>query len=146
VIEAIAKADVVVIGPGSLYTSLIPNFLVAGVADALRDARARRLYVCNVANLRGETGGLDAAEHVEALLEHGLRGAIDSVLVHRDGMQAETVCDDGRVVEPVVATEKVCDRIEELGLNVFSANLVDPLNCVRHSREALRAALEEVFT
>ena len=66
-LEAIRAADVIVIGPGSLYTSLIPNFLVSGIADAVRSSSARRIYVCNVANMRGETGGLDAADHVSAL-------------------------------------------------------------------------------
>jgi len=145
-LEAIAAADVVVIGPGSLYTSLIPNFLVAGVAETLRSSRARRVYVCNVANLRGETGGLDAAEHVEALLDHGLSGAIDAVLVHRNGVVSEMVCDDGRVVEPVCADDAALARIESLGSAVFSANLIDPHDCVRHSRSALRAALEEVLS
>jgi len=145
-LSAIAAADVVVIGPGSLFTSLIPNFLVAGVAEALRESSARRLYVCNVANLRGETGGLDAAEHVEALLDHGLAGALDAVLVHRNGLVGEMVCDDGRVIEPVSADDAACARIESMGLRVFSANLIDPANCVRHSRSALRAAFEEVFS
>ena len=144
-IQAIEAADVVLIGPGSLYTSLIPNFLVAGVADAVRDSRALRVYVCNVANLRGETGGLDAAEHVEALLDHGLAGGIDVVLVHRNGSPGSIVCDDGRVIEPVAAGEEVCARIESLGPRVFAAVLADPDECARHSRDALRGALEEVL-
>jgi uncharacterized cofD-like protein len=81
-LQAIRDADVIVIGPGSLFTSLIPNFLVAGIAEAVRDSNAKRIYVCNVANMRGETGGLDAADHVFALVDHGLEGAIDVVLVH----------------------------------------------------------------
>ncbi len=143
---AIQTADVVVVGPGSLYTSVIPNFLVSGLAEALRSSKALRVYVCNVANLRGETGGLDAAEHVEALLDHGLAGAIDVVLVHANGPAETTVCDDGRVVEPVSADEGARERIAALGPRVFAAALTDPDDCVRHSKDALLKALEEVLS
>ena len=102
--------------------------------------------MCNVANLRGETGGLDAAEHVEALLDHGLEGGIDVVVVHRNGSPESLVCDDGRVLEPVAADEDVCARIESLGPQVFVASLADRDDCARHSRGALRQALEEVFS
>ena len=105
----------IVIGPGSLYTSLIPNFLVDGVAEASATSHALRVYVCNVANMRGETGGLDAADHVAALAEHGLAGAVDVVLVHEPCADASAVCDDGDGVEPVPAGDDVRARIEALG-------------------------------
>lgn len=144
-IAAIGEADVVVVGPGSLFTSVIPNFLVAGVADALRNSRAKRIYVCNVGNLRGETGGMDAAEHVEALLEHGLTGAIDVAVVHTPSNGVVAVCDDVPDVEPVVADAAVLRRIEAMGVAVFSADLVDPCTPARHDRERLRQALEGVL-
>ncbi len=144
-LEAIGRADVIVIGPGSLYTSLIPNFLVAGVAEALRASSATRVYVCNVANLRGETGGLDAADHVSALADHGLAGAIDTVLVHQSACSPALVCDDERGVEPVESGEGVRERIEALGPRVVVADLADPDNPVRHDRGRLCAALEEVL-
>jgi uncharacterized cofD-like protein len=142
-LEAIRAADVIVVGPGSLYTSLIPNFLVAGLADAVRDSSAKRIYVCNVANMRGETHGLDAADHVAALAEHGLEGAVDLVLVHDPCLQSPGVCDDG-AVEPVVADSAVRSRIEALGPRVIAADLADPNDPVRHSRAALCRALEGV--
>lgn len=83
-LEAIAAADLIVLGPGSLFTSVIPNLLVPGVADAIRNSRAKVLFVCGVADVQGETWGLTASEHVEALAAHGLRGAIDYVLLHSD--------------------------------------------------------------
>lgn len=144
-LDAIRDADLVVIGPGSLYTSLIPNFLVAGVTDALRDSRALRVYVCNVANLRGETGGLDAAEHVLALLDHGLEGAIDVVLVHESECPPAVVCDDASGIEPVAAGQAVRERIERSGIKVASADLADPQDPVRHAREPLCRALQGVL-
>ena len=143
-LEAISSADVIVLGPGSLYTSLIPNLLVKGVADAVRHSRATRIYVCNVANMRGETGGLDAADHVAALVEHGLSGAIDLVLVHERSVDAAAVCDDVVGVEPVPSSDEVRARIEEFGARVVAENLADPADPVRHSRAALCRALERV--
>jgi uncharacterized cofD-like protein len=144
-LEAIQSADVIVIGPGSLYTSLIPNFLVAGVAQAVQDSSAKRIYVCNVANMRGETHGLDAADHLAALTEHGLDGAVDLVLVHDPCLSGPGVCDDG-AVEVVVADEPVRARIAALGATVVAADLADPTDPVRHSREALCRALEGVVS
>ena len=69
-VRAIREADIVVIGPGSLYTSIIPNFLVSGIADAVRQSRALKIYVLNIMTQDGETDGYDADDHVRAILEH----------------------------------------------------------------------------
>ncbi len=143
-LDAINAADVIVIGPGSLYTSLIPNLLVDGVAQAIRESHALRIYVCNVANMRGETGGLDAADHVSALADHGLEGAIDLVLVHVPCSDTAVVCDDASGVEPVTAGEAVLARIEALGPRVIADELADPDDPVRHSRAALCRVIERV--
>lgn len=142
-LAALREADVVVIGPGSLYTSVIPNFLVAGVAGALRDSHARRVYVCNVANMRGETAGFDAADHIDALLSHGLEGCIDVAVVHACAASAD-VCDDARV-RPVEASEEAVARIRAAGIEVVSAPLADPDDPHRHDPSALARALEEVL-
>ena len=143
-LAALRAADVIVIGPGSLYTSLIPNFLVSGIADAVAASSARRVYVCNVANMRGETGGLDAADHVDALVDHGLIGALDVVLVHDPCAPDSVLCDDVAGVEPVFLDADVIARIEALGPRVVVAALADPADPVRHSRAALQRTLEGV--
>ncbi|MEI7814336.1 MAG: gluconeogenesis factor YvcK family protein [Coriobacteriia bacterium] len=143
-LEAIRSADVIVVGPGSLYTSLIPNFLVAGIAEAVSDSSALRVYVCNVANMRGETGGLDAADHVAAFTDHGLVGALDVVLVHDPCASGSALCDDVAGVEPVFLDADVIARIEVMGPRVVAAALADPADPVRHSRAALLRTLEGV--
>lgn len=143
-LDVIRAADVVIVGPGSLYTSIIPNFLVHGVLDALKESSALRVYVSNVANLRGETGGLDAADHVEALIDHGLGGAIDVAIVHEPACPDGQLCDDDRTVEPVDGGPDVWARIEALGLRVHHADLADPDDPVRHDRRSLAAAIEKV--
>lgn len=79
-IQAIEDADVVVLGPGSLYTSIIPNLLVPGIADALRRSRALKIYVCNIMTEPGETDGYSCARHVKALIDHAGFGVVDYVL------------------------------------------------------------------
>jgi uncharacterized cofD-like protein len=141
--RAIRDADVVVIGPGSLFTSLVPNLLVPGISEALRQSAARRVYVCNVANQRGETSGMDAADHAQALLGHGLAGAIDIAVVHSPECSEERsgrclLCDDERgQVEAVRAGPDVIARLEELGITVAAADVVDPADVRHHSYHKL---------
>ena len=81
-ITAIAEADLIVLGPGSLYTSLLPSLLVPGIRDAVLAASAPRVYVCNVATQEGETTGFDLAGHLEALIVHTAPGIVDVVLAN----------------------------------------------------------------
>jgi len=79
-LRAIAEADAIVIGPGSLYTSILPGLLVPAIRDAVLASPALRIFVCNVATQLGETTGLDLADHVEALVAHTSPGLVDVVL------------------------------------------------------------------
>jgi uncharacterized cofD-like protein len=81
-LAAIADADLIVLGPGSLYTSILPSLLIPAIRDALLSAPAPRLYVCNVATQEGETDGLDLAGHVRALVDHTAPGLLDVVLAN----------------------------------------------------------------
>lgn len=81
-LEAIAEADLILLGPGSLYTSIIPNLLVDGVVEALCKARALKVYICNIMTQEGETEGYTAADHVEALMAHGAPGMVDLCLAN----------------------------------------------------------------
>ena len=81
-VERIADADIIVIGPGSLYTSVIPNLLVDGVADTIRASHAQKFYICNIMTQDGETEGYTAADHLEALQRHGREGIVDLCLAN----------------------------------------------------------------
>jgi uncharacterized cofD-like protein len=91
-IAAIAEADLIVIGPGSLYTSLLPSLLLPAIRDAVAGAPGLRVFVCNVATQEGETSGLDLAAHVDALLGHTQPGLIDVVLAN-DRLDARAPAD-----------------------------------------------------
>ncbi|MCL1890636.1 MAG: YvcK family protein [Coriobacteriia bacterium] len=89
-IDVLLDADLIVLGPGSLFTSIIPNLLVPGVLEAVRASSACKVFVCSLGDMQGETWGLTASEHVEAVLDHGLRGALDVVIVHRNAEAVAT--------------------------------------------------------
>lgn len=101
-LEAIRNADLIVLGPGSLFTSIIPNLLVPGVVDAIRESHGRVLFVCSLADVQGETWGLTAREHVEALIGHGMHGLIDYVLVHSDKPLRSTASSPDRLLKDSV--------------------------------------------
>ena len=81
-LRAIAEAELIVIGPGSLFTSILPSLLLPEIRDALMAAPGLRVYACNVATQQGETDGFDLAEHVEALERHSAAGIVDVVLAN----------------------------------------------------------------
>lgn len=135
-VRAIEDADLVVVGPGSLFTSLLPNFLVHGIAEALRACRGRVIYVCNVANQRGETSGMDAADHVAALLRHGLDNVFDVVLAHDS--DAYPIEGD---LEAVRCGRPEAERIRAEGIAIALADLADPSDPRHHDRGRLLLAL-----
>lgn len=81
-LRAILDADIVIIGPGSLYTSIIPNFLVAGINEALRDSKAHIIYIANAMTQRGETKNYSLRDHFEAILKHSSYEFIDEVIAN----------------------------------------------------------------
>ena len=89
-IDAIEAAEVIVMGPGSLYTSIIPNLLVDGILDAIVKSRAKKVYVCNIMTQRGETFGYTASQHLDALERHSCRGIADYIILN-DAVVPDTV-------------------------------------------------------
>lgn len=81
-INALLDADIIVLGPGSLYTSVIPNLLVDGITDAIRESRAKTVYVCNIMTQPGETDGYTASKHLDVLEKHSYRGIADYVVIN----------------------------------------------------------------
>jgi uncharacterized cofD-like protein len=82
-LDAIARADVITIGPGSLFTSLIPNLLVHGIAEAIVGSPATKVYICNLMTQANESLGLTAADHIRALNQHAGRQLFDYALINR---------------------------------------------------------------
>jgi uncharacterized cofD-like protein len=137
-VAAIEEADLVLLGPGSLFTSVLPHLAVPEIASAVRDARGRRAYICNVMTQPGETEGFDAVDHLERVLET-VPGGVDMILVHEgplDPHWAGVYAAKGQ--HPVAYDAR---RLEALGVRVVAADLADRGRLVRHSPEALAGAL-----
>lgn len=140
-VQAILEADLVVMGPGSLFTSIVPNLLVDGIREALRDTRAVRVFVCPKIDSLGETSGMSVAEHVEALVACGLEGAIDVVLVHRaEGPEFVYPYEKRaweRVVERAAAAERAATGEGTVSSAAISAAKEAPFGPIRATDEDL---------
>lgn len=134
-LEAIRTADAIVLGPGSLYTSIMPNLLIRGVAEELRKSRALKIYICNVMTQPGETDGYTASMHAEAILKHAGRGSIDFMLVNNAPISPalrEKYAAQG--IYPVPVDE---DAINALGIGFVGADIVNQSDAVRHDPDKL---------
>ncbi|MBV9175211.1 MAG: YvcK family protein [Chloroflexi bacterium] len=139
-VRAILEADLVVLGPGSLYTSVVPNLLVEGVAKALIQSDAVKVYVCNVATQAGETDGYDVKAHVDALVRHlpGRVNPLDVVLAprHPDG-----------AVSPDTEVELVygAPLSDVTGPRILLEDVVRDDLALRHDPDKLGAALMRIY-
>jgi len=134
-LEAIRTADLVVLGPGSLYTSIAPNLLVGGVAEALRESRARKIYVCNLMTQAGETGGFTASAHVKALLDVAGPGIFDTVLVN-SRIPPEVLVEKYRKESAEVVLVDP-DGLDRLGVDTVRKDLMSATDLVRHDSARL---------
>jgi uncharacterized cofD-like protein len=134
-VRAIHEADIVVIGPGSLYTSILPNLLVPGITAALKETSAYKVYVCNVATQPGETSNYSVADHVLAIEKHLGRGVFQAVLANNAKPRANAGVNT-RYVTPVPPGHEVLQRYQ-----VRYTDLTDPERPWRHDPQKLAAAL-----
>jgi len=139
VVTAIQEADVIIIGPGSLYTSIIPNLLVPEIAEAIKASTVPRIYVCNVMTQPQETAGFTAADHVRALIAHIGPGVITHVLVN-NGRVHEDVLEKYRAAGAEYVTPDE-EAIEILGVRPLHGNFIDDTNLVRHHPQKLATAI-----
>lgn len=138
-IRALLEADVIVLGPGSLYTSVLPNLLVDGIAQAIRFSSGTVLYVCNVATQPGETDHFGAADHVRVLQEHVGGDLFDLVLVNDDFTQSGKIKPEWGVESVSLA------GLQELqgSFHVVHRDLVDIATPLRHDPDKLADAILE---
>jgi uncharacterized cofD-like protein len=134
-LERILEAEMIVIGPGSLFSSVLPNLLISDIRDALAAATGMRVYVCNVATQPGETRGYTASKHLAALVDHIGDDVIDYVLLNHG---AQTRRPAGWLGQPVEVDAR---QLEELSVVIVEEDLVDPANAHRHDPAKLAAAL-----
>ena len=142
-IEAIAQADLILLGPGSLYTSIIPNLLVDGVAEAIAKSRALKILVMNIMTQDGESDGYTGADHVRALLHHGAPGIID-VCIANNAVIGEAILAPYRQ-EGVEQLRLEREEIEAMGIQVEEYPMATGERYIRHDTYALASAIMEVY-
>ena len=138
-LEAIERADMITVGPGSLYTSLITNLLVQGMPSALAHAKGVRVYVCNLMTQANESLGLSASQHIERIYKHTHAPIFDYALVNTEPFSPETLARyAAQGAEPIVAD---IERIEGLGVHVITGNFASEGSLVRHASDGVADAL-----
>lgn len=142
-VDAILDADIILIGPGSLYTSIIPNFLVQGISDAVRKSRACKIYVLNIMTQDGETDGYDADDHVRAIFEHAGPGVIDVCIANSTPVPPTVL--EPYAKEGVHQLELRQEDLERMGLAVRCFPLLAPGRYIRHDSDALARAIFTVW-
>jgi len=143
-LDALTHADAIILGPGSLYTSIMPNLLVDGVAEAVRKSKAIKIYICNVMTQPGETDGYTASMHAKAILDHAGKGAIDFMLVNDHPISRdmrEFYAEKGAY--PVEIDE---EAINALGIGFVKADIINESDVIRHDPDKLsRVVMQTVM-
>jgi uncharacterized cofD-like protein len=129
-LDAIERADLITVGPGSLYTSLITNLLVQGIPDALAKARGVRVYICNLMTQANESLGLTASEHIERIYEHTRMPIFDYAVVNTRPFSKQTLARYAKENASPIETD--IDRIEALGVRCIVGDFASEENVVRH--------------
>jgi len=143
VLKAIAAANLILLGPGSLFTSIIPNLLVSGVADAIEKSRAKRVYIANLMTQPGETLGYTLVDHVRAIHQHTGRKIIDCVVMNDHPLAPEVLRRyKSKGAEPVAINFA---ELQRMGLQCIFDNLLEVHGVVRHNAERLASLLLREF-
>ncbi|WP_026759782.1 gluconeogenesis factor YvcK family protein [Selenomonas ruminantium] len=138
-LDALTNADAIILGPGSLYTSIMPNLLVDGVAEAIRKSKAIKIYICNVMSQPGETDGYTASMHAKAIIDHGGKGIIDYMLVNDSPISPEM--QDYYAAKGAYPVEVDEDAINALGVGFVKADIINEKELIRHDPDKLSKAV-----
>lgn len=137
VITAINKADIILIGPGSLYTSIIPNLLVKGVTEAIISSPAKKIYLQNVMTQHGETDDMSVKDHVEAIFEHSDK-IFDSIIINNKVLSEELKKKyQEEYQEQIFLTDGDKKYLEEEAIDYIEGDCLDGGDYVRHDSEKL---------
>lgn len=142
-LRALEEADLIVLGPGSLYTSVLPNLLVEGLREKIREVEAPCVYVCNIMTEPGETDDYHVSDHLQAIMDHCGSDFVDVVLANNQEIPdhlLERYAEEGSYPVPGEA-----DTVEWLGSKYVEANLLQSGETIRHDSERLARELVRVL-
>lgn len=155
VIETLREAALILIGPGCLYTSIMPCLLVREVSRAIRERKGKSLFICNTTTTPGQTDDLSAAGHVREIIKVLGREGLDGVLFNRATVDQVAVEQYSAIgVRPLVVTEEDLDEVAAMGIETWAVNLIEAplrkprtlhkIDTIRHDPGKLRLALKEI--
>ena len=126
-IDSIMDADIVLLGPGSLYTSIIPNLLVTDISKALKETKAEVVYILNIMTQPGETNGYNVTDHVVAIIDHANSNIIDKIVVNSKEVDkyAKYRYKSIENSTPIYITEEDRENMEKLGIEIIEADICD---------------------
>lgn len=134
VINSIENADIIIMGPGSLYTSIIPNLLVKGVVEAIEKSKAPKVYICNIMTQPGESDNYNVLDHVKAIVNHTNKNIIDYVISNNEVLPKEMLeryQKDG--AKQVLLDDKQKKALKNIGAKTIEENLIEiKSNYIRH--------------
>ncbi len=141
-LEAIAAADIITIGPGSLYTSLIANLLPLEIASAIRASGARKIYVQNIMTQPAETTGMTMADHIQAIVDHAGQMLFPDVLINTLPPSNALLRKYWEQNAEVVKADE--ERVREMGITILKKNMLSEGDVIRHDTDLLADAILEV--
>jgi uncharacterized cofD-like protein len=139
VIEALERAEIIVLGPGSVFTSILPNLLVPGIPEAIHRSKAKKVYVCNVMTQPGETDNFTAYDHIKAIENHVKHRLFEFVLVNI-GQPGPDILEKYRKTGSMLV-EPDTDRIKREGYRPITGNFINETDVVRHNAPLLAEAI-----
>lgn len=151
-LEEIANADIIILGPGSLYTSIIPNILIEGLREAIKNSHATKIYVCNIVTQPGQTDDYTSSDHIRALISHLGEGVLDYVLVN-DGMPKKEVVE--KYEREGAKMVRLDPDTHNLFVKIVKADLIEDLektrvlwekqDLLRHDPDKLAGAICRIY-
>lgn len=138
-VRDLSEADIIVLGPGSLYTSVIPNILVQNIPKLISESKATVFYICNLMTQPGETDNYNVYDHVNAIIKHSSRYLIDYVIVNDELISESQIANyKFKGARQVVIDEEQIRKLEEMNIKVISSNFVEiRKNYIRHNSKKI---------
>ncbi len=142
-LESIRNADIIILGPGSLFTSIIPNLLIKELTQEIVNSKALKIFICNIMTQHGETDNFTASQHLKALISHSHPKVVDVCLVNIQKIPNELL--DKYSKEKSFPVKADVEEIEKMGYRVVTADLISASDYVRHDPKKLARKIMEVW-
>ena len=140
--NALLEADYILVGPGSLYTSLLPNLLVKGMVDAIQNSKAKKIFITNVMTQPGETTGYSAYDHLKVVYDHIGKQIFDYTIVNRNGSRKDLL--EKYAEEGAYPVDNDIDKLRKLNIEIVEGKLIQTGDYIRHDPHKLAELLVEL--